>query len=233
MATLDRDGRAEFLAGVAPFDGLTAGQLRDLAAVTRCELLKQRAELFHKGDAGSELYIVVDGKLKALTTSLEGDDVVFNIHGPGDLVGEIGMLAGLPRTATVSALEPCELLAVSRRDLLGFLRTHPDVAVEMLAFVSRRLARLSELVEDTLFLNLPLRLAKKLVELSASYGEETPAGVRLELKLSQTELGDLVGATRESINKQLRSWTSEGLLSFDAGHLVIHRPDDLEDLAEP
>jgi CRP-like cAMP-binding protein len=233
VLTLDRGGRAEFLAGVPPFDGLSSAQLRDLAAVTRCETVKQRAELFHKGDAGSELYIVVSGRLKALTTSLEGDDVVFNIHGPGDLVGEIGMLAGLPRTATVSALEPCELLALSRRDLLCLLRTHPDVAVEMLAFVSKRLARLSELVEDTLFLNLPLRLAKKLLELSASYGEQTPAGMRLDLKLSQTELGDLVGATRESINKQLRSWTSEGLLSVDAGHLVIHRLAELEELAEP
>ena len=233
MLTLDRGGRAEFLAGVPPFDGLSSAQLRDLAAVTRCETVKQRAELFHKGDAGSELYVVVSGRLKALTTSLEGDDVVFNIHGPGDLVGEIGMLAGLPRTATVSALEPCELLALSRRDLLGLLRTHPDVAVEMLAFVSKRLARLSEFVEDTLFLNLPLRLAKKLLELSASYGEQTPAGMRLDLKLSQTELGDLVGATRESINKQLRTWTSEGLLSVDAGHLVIHRLAELEELAEP
>ena len=233
MLTLDRGGRAEFLAGVPPFVGLSSAQLRDLAALTRCETVKQRAELFHKGDAGSELYVVVSGRLKALTTSLEGDDVVFNIHGPGDLVGEIGMLAGLPRTATISALEPCVLLALSRRDLLGLLRTHPDVALEMLAFVSKRLAHLSELVEDTLFLNLPLRLAKKLLELSASYGEQTPAGMRLDLKLSQTELGDLVGATRESINKQLRSWTSEGLLSVDAGHLVIHRLAELEELAEP
>jgi CRP/FNR family cyclic AMP-dependent transcriptional regulator len=233
VTTLDRGGRAGFLAGVPLFDGLSTGQLRDLADVTRSERVKQKSELFHKGDSGSDLYVVVEGKLKALTTSLEGDDVVFNIHGPGDLIGEIGMLAELPRTATVAALEPCVLLALSRRDLLGFLRAHPDVAIEMLAFVTRRLAHLSELVEDTLFLNLPLRLAKKLLELSASYGEQTPDGVRLDLKLSQTELGDLVGATRESINKQLRTWTSGGLLSIDAGHLVIHRLNELEVLAEP
>jgi CRP-like cAMP-binding protein len=232
VARLDEAGRAEFLARVPPFNGLAAAQRDELAALTRSQQLERRAELFHKGDEGSELYLVVEGRLKALTTSLEGDDIVFNIHGPGDLVGEIAMLAELPRTATIAALEPCELLALGRRDLLDFLRRHPDVAVQMLAYVSKRLAHLSELVEDTLFLRLPQRLAKKLLELSADYGDETPAGLRLDLKLSQSELGDLIGATRESVNKQLRTWASEGLLSFDAGHLVIHRLNVLEELAE-
>jgi CRP/FNR family cyclic AMP-dependent transcriptional regulator len=232
VTTLDRGGRAGFLSGVPLFDGLSTGELRDLADVTRSERVKQKSELFHKGDSGSDLYVVVEGKLKALTTSLEGDDVVFNIHGPGDLIGEIGMLAELPRTATVTALEPCVLLALSRRDLLGFLRAHPDVAIEMLAFVTRRLAHLSELVEDTLFLNLPVRLAKKFVHYASIYGDEIESGdVRINLKLSQEEWGDLVGATRESINKQIAAWKDEGIVSTDAGHILIHSPEVLEKLA--
>ncbi len=173
----------------------------------------------------------MSGRLKALTTSREGDDVVFSILGPGEVFGEIALLGGRRRTATVTALEPCELLVIDRREFLDFLRRDPDVAIGMMGVLAGRIERLSEWVEDTLFLNLPLRLAKKLMVLGERYGEETPAGLRLDLKLSQEEWGDLVGTTRESINKQLRAWTAEGLLSVDRGYIVIHRRDDLERLA--
>ena len=89
----------------------------------------------------------------------------------------------------------------------------------------------SEFVEDSLFLNLPLRLAKKLLGLAAIYGQETENGIRVDLKLSQEEWGDLVGATRESINKQVRAWTEQGLISMDRGYIVLHRTADLEKLA--
>jgi CRP-like cAMP-binding protein len=90
----------------------------------------------------------------------------------------------------------------------------------------------SELVEDTLFLNLPVRLAKKLVHYASIYGDEDEnEDVRINLKLSQEEWGDLVGATRESINKQMRAWTEQDILSTDAGFIVIHRPEALEKLA--
>ncbi len=135
-------------------------------------------------------------------------------------------------SATVVAIEPCELLSLSRRDLLFFLRRHPDAAIQMLGLVAKRLAGVSELVEDTLFLNLPIRLAKKLVHFADSYGEETPDGLRLGLKLSQSEWGDLVGTTRESINKQFRAWTKAGLLSVDDGYIVIRRLEELERLAD-
>ena len=94
-----------------------------------------------------------------------------------------------------------------------------------------RLKRVSEFVEDTLFLNLPLRLAKKLLSLSRAYGDEVADGIRIDLKLSQEEWGDLVGTTRESINKQLRQWTEAGIVRIDDGYLVILNPVELEKLA--
>jgi CRP-like cAMP-binding protein len=89
----------------------------------------------------------------------------------------------------------------------------------------------SELVEDTLFLNLPVRFAKKLVHYTAIYGEPTADGVRIRLRLSQEEWGDLVGATRESINKQMRAWTEDGVISLERGYVLVHRPAQLEQLA--
>jgi CRP-like cAMP-binding protein len=100
-----------------------------------------------------------------------------------------------------------------------------------MALLAERVRNLSQLVEDTLFLNLPVRLAKKLVAYAASHGERTPEGIRIALKLSQEEWGDLVGATRESVNKQMRAWTDQGLIRLDQGYVVIRRAQALEALA--
>jgi CRP-like cAMP-binding protein len=231
VAVLSPDEKRTHLARVSLFSGLGAKELDGLVRVSRTVSLAKREELFHKGDPGSQVYVVISGKLKALTTSEEGDDVVFSILGPGEVLGEIALLGGSPRTATVTAIEPCELLLIDRRDFLAFLRGHAEVAIKLLEVLAQRVTRISELVEDTLFLNLPLRLGKKLLDLARLYGERTEQGIRVDLKLSQEEWGDLVGATRESINKQVRAWIDEGLVSVDRGYFVIHRPRELERLA--
>ncbi|UCE85225.1 MAG: Crp/Fnr family transcriptional regulator [Deltaproteobacteria bacterium] len=231
MATLSAEERSGLLARVPLFAGLTARELGDLVAVTRTRSLGAREELFHKGDAGSQVYIVVRGTLKALTTSEEGDDVVFSLMGPGELIGEIAFLGTSTRTATVTALAQSELLAIDRRDFLSFLKANPEASIKLMSVLAERVKRLSELVEDTLFLNLPVRLAKKLVHYAAIYGRKTDAGVRIDLKLSQEEWGDLVGATRESINKQLRAWSERGHIRLEGGYVVIEQPDELEKLA--
>jgi CRP/FNR family cyclic AMP-dependent transcriptional regulator len=219
------------LTNVPLFQGLGLEELDALIPVTRTVSLTKREELFHKGDEGAQVYVVIRGKLKVLTTSDSGDDVVFSILGPGEVFGEIALLGGTPRTATVTAIDPCELLIIDRRDFLSFLRGHPEVAIKLLEVLAQRMKRVSEFVEDTLFLNLPLRLAKKLLSLARAYGRPHAEGLRLDLKLSQEEWGDLVGTTRESINKQLRAWTDEGLITIDRGYIVIHNRRELEKLA--
>jgi CRP-like cAMP-binding protein len=231
VAGLQADQKRELLANVPLFQGLGPKELDALIPVARTVSLGKREELFHKGDEGAQAYVVIRGKLKALTTSEDGDDVVFSILGPGEVFGEIALLGGTPRTATVTAIDPCELLIIDRRDFLSVLRGHPDVAINLLDVLAQRMKRVSELVEDTLFLNLPLRLAKKLASLSQAYGQPHAQGLRLDLNLSQEEWGDLVGTTRESINKQLRAWTEEGLITIDQGYIVICDRRELEKLA--
>jgi CRP/FNR family cyclic AMP-dependent transcriptional regulator len=223
--------KRELLARLPLFANLAPREIDALAAVARSRSIASREELFHKGDAGTQVYAVVQGTLKIVTTSEEGDDLVLNLLGPGAVIGEVAVLCNAERSASVVALSACELLVIERRDLLAFLRAHPDASLALMAVLAQRLRSLSELVEDTLFLNLPVRLAKKLVALAESHGQRTPEGVRIDLKLSQGEWGDLVGATRESINKQLRAWTDRGLIRVDAGYIVIRRPDRLESLA--
>jgi CRP-like cAMP-binding protein len=233
MAPLSRDEKRRLLVAVPLFAGLSGKEIGDLLEVTRTQTLRARRELFHKGDEGAQVYLVARGTLKAFTTSEEGDDVVFNLLSEGELFGEIAFLGNQVRTATVTAITESELLAIDRRDFLDFLKRHPDASIKLLSVLAKRVKQVSELVEDTLFLNLPIRLAKKLVHYSTIYGRETESGeVRIGLKLSQEEWGDLVGATRESVNKQMRAWTEEGLIDVDHGYVLIRRPEALEQLAE-
>lgn len=223
--------KLKLLSNVELFDGLNEKQLVGICEVVRSKSLKRKEELFHKGDDGRQVFIIVSGKLKALTTSIDGDDVVFSILGPGEVFGEVALLGGTRRTATVSAIEACELLVIDRRDFMAFLDTHPDISANLLQVLALRLKRVSELVEDTLFLNLRLRLAKKLNALSRMYGQTVEGGILVDLKLSQAEWGDLVGATRESINKQVRQWVDEGIVRVDKGYIVIQQPNELQKLA--
>ncbi len=223
--------RREFLAKVPLFEKLDAGELGSLIDVARIRHLDAREELFHKGDAGCQVFVVVSGRLKVTATSADGEDVVFAIMNPQEVVGELALLGGGERTATVTAIEPCELLALDRRDFFPFLRKHPDAAIKLLEVLTNRLRRVSQLVEDTQFLNLPSRLAKRLLNLSQAYGRKTADGIRIDLRLSQQELGEMIGTTRESINKQMRSWVSQGVVGTDRGYITIHRPGDLETLA--
>ena len=231
MVAISPAEKLKLLGNVELFSSLSPHQLEDVSQVTRQKSLKRKEELFHKGDEGSQIYIVGSGKLKALTTSVDGDDVVFSILGVGEVIGEVALLGATARTATVTAIETCDLLVIDRRDFMSFLRTHPDVSVSLLHVLAIRLKRVSELVEDTLFLNLPLRFAKKLSALARIYGEDVGDGIRVDLKLSQEEWGDLVGATRESINKQVRQWTDAGVLRADKGYMVILDPVELDKLA--
>jgi len=223
--------KRKLLASISIFQTLPERDLEPLLEITTTRRLAKREYLCRKGDPGNQLYAIMEGRLRAIAESQEGKDVVFSIMDPGEVIGEIAMLDGEPRSATVQAVEDSTLLTLHRRDLLPFLGSRPAVAIELAEVLARRLRHLSELMEDTQFLTLPSRLAKKLVALSATYGHETPKGLRIELRLPQAELGELVGTSRESINKQLRAWSENGLLQFDRGYITICDRDGLEEMA--
>jgi CRP-like cAMP-binding protein len=231
MATAETRARREILAKVPVFSGLSESTLEELAQVAHLRRLKPREELCHKGDEGSQVYVIVSGRLRVNTTSAEGSDVQFNLMNPGEVCGELALFAGGERTATMSAFDECEVLGLDRRDFIPFLRRNPDAAIHLLEALAGRLVRLSELVEDTLFLALPQRLAKKLVALGDQYGERDGDTVRIEMKLSQQELGTMVGTSRESINKQMRQWEAAGYVKTERGVITLLKPDALEAIA--
>ena len=220
------------LLGSAPlFSDFDDAALSSLAEVARSVHLEPREELFRKGEPGSQVYLLVEGCVKVMTTSRDGDDVVFGLMRPGEVLGELAVLSGGARTATVAGVEPAELLVLDRRDFLPVLRAHPDAALKLLEQLAESLRRLSEFVEDRLFLGLAPRLAKKLTELREKHGKTTEEGIRIDLHLNQTELGDLVGTTRESINKQIQLWRKQELVRFERETLTLLDPEEIERLA--
>jgi CRP-like cAMP-binding protein len=231
MATSEAAARRDLLAKVPVLADLAPRELDALAQVAHTRRLAAREVLFHKGDPGSQVYVVVRGRLRIYAQSADGTDVVFGIMDPGEVCGEMALLAGGLRTATAVAIEATELLGLDRRDFLALLRSRPQLSIRLLQVLAERVRRISEFVEDTVFLDLPTRLAKKLLSLAASYGKPVGDGLRIDVKLSQQELGTMVGTTRESVNKQLRAWREQGIVTSQRGHLVILRRAELERLS--
>ena len=214
------------------FRKLSERELDDLVQAVHPKRVGAREELCHKDDPGNQIYVIVEGLLKAQTTSAAGDDMVFSIMGPGEMFGELALFCGGKRTATVVAIQDSLLLLIDRRELFPFLRRHPDAAIKLLEVLALRVQSLTTRMEDTTFLNLPPRLGKCLLGLAERYGKRTPEGLRIELKLSQSELGDLVSTTRESINKQLRAWSEEGVATMSGGFVTILDEDAMRRVVE-
>jgi len=183
---------------------------------------RARQTVIRKGEQAEQIFVVVSGRLKALTHGAGGKQATLSIMGPGEVFGEVAVLDGQPRSATVTALERCELLLIDKRALYRFIESTPRVAVRLLEVLARRLRQLTERVGRVASLEVPARLARALCRLAADHGRAIGSGAwRIELRLSQQELGELVGASRETVNKQLRAWIAEGLIEKQDGKLVL------------
>ena len=177
--------------------------------------------IFSKGDTATQLFLILNGRVKVSASSEDGREIIFGILGPGELFGEIALLEGTEHSGSVWTLEPTELLSFNRRDVSALLHDQPSFALSLLTTICSRLRRASELVEDIAFRPVPVRLAKRLLALARSYGIPCGQGIRIELRLCQQELADMVNTTRESVNKQLAVWHKEGLVATRKGYLVI------------
>jgi CRP-like cAMP-binding protein len=176
----------------------------------------------HQGDEGNSVFSISAGFLKVAFSSPSGSHSTLTLMGPGEIFGELSLLDGGRRSATVTALTRCELIAIDRGPFLATLRAHPQVGIAVMEVVARRLRRLSERSDDLSGQPVGTRLAKQLLALAENHGYQLgPGRLRLGMKLSQRELGELIGATRESVNKQIGLWKDEGVVSDDDGYVVV------------
>jgi CRP-like cAMP-binding protein len=192
-----------------------------------------RRVVFQKNEPGDSLMVVLNGRIKISTMSMDGREAVLNFILPGGVLGEIALLDGGVRTADATASEPTEVFVLRRRDLIPLLREQPDIAVQLIEVLCRKLRGTTEQVEASMFSNTPSRMARALLRLAASHGHRQGAsGVRIEVKLSQRDLGGYVGLARENVNRQLSAWRDEGLVSVEQGYITLLDPTRLQAIAE-
>jgi CRP-like cAMP-binding protein len=215
----------------AVLSALDEAETDRLLALARTRTFEPEELVFRKGDPPDALYGVLSGSVRAVTHSGDGKELVLRLMPAGEIVGEVALFDGGPRSASVVANERAELLVIERNAALALLEAQPRMAVKLLGAVSARLRSLTESFEDALFLALPRRLAKKLLELVDQRGRPEAGGVRIDLRLSQEALGSLLGMTRESINKQMRAWQNEGVVRKEGGFLVVVQPQRLAAIA--
>jgi CRP/FNR family cyclic AMP-dependent transcriptional regulator len=177
------------------------------------------------GDPGGSMMAVLTGTVRISMPTVKGKEVILGDLHPGELFGEIAMLDGKPRSANATALTKCELLVLERRNVIPFLEKHPAACLQLMELLCARIRRSDERMADLAFFELPTRLAK----LFLSYGSEK-AGKEMRFSLSQTELAEMVGATRENVNRCLSDWHRRGLVKLQDGWTVIPNTERLREV---
>ena len=188
--------------------------------------------IFARGDSGTALFAIASGTVKISAPSADGKGAVFNLISEGAIFGEIAVLDGLPRTADATALTDCELMVIERRDFISLIHERAEFAVKLIEVLCRRLRHTTGQLEDVMFLDLPGRLAKALLQ-SAEGAAPAPGGnsVGKKIVLTQRNLSEMIGMSRESTNKQLRAWEKQKLIELQRGGIVILAPAALETIA--
>ena len=202
--------------------------LERISAYCRRRTAAKGSTIFKKGDPGTGLIGVLAGAVKISVTSEDGRDIVLNTIREGEVFGEIALLDGHPRTADATAISDCELFVLERREFIPFLRTQPDVILKLVEILCSRLRKTSDQVHELTFLSLSSRLAKTLLRLTENTGDLS-SGRRIAI--TQREMSELVGRSRESTNKQLRMWHKVGWVRLERRSITVLKPEKLAEVA--
>jgi CRP-like cAMP-binding protein len=229
---IDAAMKRDALLSSAFFRTMRAAEIDEIIAFATERRFPRGTTIMSKGEPGSSLMAVLAGRIRIGNVSHDGKEVTLNVIGPGEIVGEIALLDGKPRSADAVAIEDTTVIVVERRDFLPFMLRHETLVERVLGVLCDRLRRTSTALEEIALFEVPARLARLLVKLAADYGRPVPGGdaVRIGIKLSQRDLSNLVASSRESVNKQLKVWRDAGIIDLVDGQLIVKRQKELEAL---
>ena len=211
------------------FCDLDSEALDQLCRYAKHATLKRGDAIFSKGDPGTSLYAVISGTVKISISSADGRSAILNLIGAGETFGEVALLDGQERTADASANTNCEIYVIDRREFLPFVRSQPALAMKFIELLCTRLRWTSDQVEQVILQNLPGRLASALIRLTRKH-KLSPTD--RTIAVTQQEISEMVGMTRESINKQLRVWAARSWVRLEHGAIVVLDAESLQELAE-
>lgn len=213
------------------FSEANSQELEELFKFAKIKTYLPNTVLFYEGEKGDQLYVILSGAVQINVTSNEGKELIVGILNSGETFGEIAVFNEINRIATVKTLEQTQLLTLGRGELLPYLKNYPEVAIKIIGSLCKRLAVFNADIEEILFYDLSTRLAKKLVALMKIYGKKNTLGTTIDFRLSQTTLGNMLSVSRESINKQIRIWEHDGLLSHNQGIITIKNENFFKKIA--
>jgi CRP/FNR family cyclic AMP-dependent transcriptional regulator len=183
--------------------------------------------IFLKDDDGNSLFIVARGSVRIYVPSAQGADLTLAVLGAGQFFGDLSLLDGRPRSASAAALSDTNVVILERSDFVAVIRTRPAAVMSMLAVVVRRLRETDEMASDLAFLDVGGRLAKKLLDLAATNGVKRQDGLLLDMLITQEELANMIGVTRESVNRNLSLFRRIGLVAKEGRRFVLRDPAGL------
>jgi CRP-like cAMP-binding protein len=218
--------RLRILRGSHLFAAMPPDALEILAASMKEVQAASGEAIFRQMDEGSGLFAILAGQVRIVIGGTDGREHVLRLLGPSEMFGEISVLDGRPRSADAIAVTNCRLLLLERRNLLALIASQPSVAIGLIALLCERLRDTSAQIEGLLFHTLSERLASTLLGLGngKTHGNKTA----ISINVTQTELGQLTGVTRESVNKKLRAWQTAGLVDVQPGRIRIMDADSLK-----
>ena len=218
----------QLLAKARLFEGVTAAELETLRGAVRMRSFGKDSHVFREGDPGSHLYLIKSGQVKILRVAAGGGEIVFAVVGAGEIFGELSLFEpDGERSADAVALEPTECALLARDPVLAFLLEHPLLLLRMLTSLVGYIQRKDRAMAEVAFLDIPGRIAQRLVDLAESRGERVGEGVVIRIPLSQRTLAGMVGASRENVNRALHRFVEIGYISQARGTITVLKPTEL------
>jgi CRP/FNR family transcriptional regulator, cyclic AMP receptor protein len=209
------------------FEALDADSAAGLELALSRRKLPRGHVVFAEGDPGDRLFVVLDGKVKLSRAAADGRENLLAVLGATEMFGELSLFDPGPRTATATTVTDATLASLDHDDLRPLLAQRPEVSVHLLQALSQRLRRTNDAMVDLVFTDVPGRVAKALLELSSKFGVVEGEGTRVRHDLTQEELAQLVGASRETVNKALSEFAHRGWLRLDGRSVVLLDPERL------
>lgn len=223
----DLSTRREALRGCPLFRSLTPEELEAVLARATLQRFERGDSIMRRGDPALGMLVILQGRVRISVTSAEGQETSLGVLGKGEVVGEMALLDGGERSADVTALDDGVSLLIQRGDFLPLLQGSAGLCLRLMHVLCERLRDANRAVEEIATMSLSERLGRLLMRLATSYGSRRGSEWRLDLRLSQKDLGTLVGASREKVNRQLRIWEQDGALVHERGYMLIRKPASL------
>jgi len=203
------------------FSALSPEALEALTASMTESRVERGVTIFREGEPGDRLFVIRSGKIKLGQTSSDGRENLLAVLGPGEMFGELSLFDPGPRTATATVVADAHVYELGHDQIVSWLEQHPGAARHMLHALARRLRRTNEALGDLVFSDVPGRVAKALLDLSRRFGSEIAEGVRVNHDLTQEELAQPVGASRETVNKALADFVSRSWIRLEGRSVVL------------